>query len=292
MTVDVLNSLQSSRAWINYSPAKPFDMVLGRHPVAEEQLLEELTLLYDHGFRGLVTNSMTYGCEAAPRIAKGVGFDHVAAKLWWATDESLTVEKRNLAEAIDFVDAIVVGNETVNKAINRGDPPRPAFDRLKTEIETLQARHGIPVTTGLHPSDWRLFPEIATELGDFVFANLQPWWVLHRNDPHLAAAWVADAIQVIRDTPGMPPERVVLIQEAAYPSGALPPGSAPGATPAAQAAFYESLIASGEQFVYGFSFDAYFATASSPPGGFGGLWDSERNPKPAVSVLDLGPYRR
>lgn len=290
MTHGVLSSLQSSRAWINYSPAKPFDMVVGRHPVSEEQLRSELTLLYEHGFRGLVTNAMTYGCEAAPRIAKQVGFEHVAAKLWWATDDGLAAEKRNLASEIDFVDAIVVGNETVNKAVNRGDPPETALAQLKNEISELQARHGKPVTTGLHPNDWRRFPEIATDLGDFVFTNLQPWWVLLRNDPKLAARWVANAIQVIRDTPGMPSGRVVLIQEAAFPSGALEPASTPGATPAAQAVFYESLIASGEQFVYGFSFDAYFARKSSPPGGFGGLWDCDHNPKPAVSVLDLGPY--
>jgi hypothetical protein len=131
---------------------------------------------------------MTYGCEAAPRLAEELGFEHVVAKLWWADDATLEIEKRNLEAEVDQIDAIVVGNETVHKAVARGQ-------------------------------------------------------------------------------------------------------AAPGATPTAQALFFQRLIESGEPFVYGFAFDAYFAAKTSPPGGFGGLWDADLNPKPAVSILDLGPWR-
>lgn len=165
-------------------------MVIGQHPATEDQLRRELTLVHERGFHGLVTNTMTYDCEATPRIA-----------------------------------------------------------------------------------------------------NLQPWWVQLRNDPVTAAAWVVDVIQVIRDTPGMPSDRKVLIQEAAFPSACLPQEAAPGATPEAQKVFFETLIATGEQFVYGFAFDAYFAVKGSPPGGFGGLWDADLGPKPVVEILDLGPYQ-
>ncbi len=146
----------------------------------------------------------------------------------------------------------MVGNETVHKAVARGQDAKAAVARLKSEIEQLQQQHGKPVTTGLHRDDWSSHPEIATEFGDFVFANLQPWWVQLRNDPETAAKWVVDVIQVIRDTPGMPKDRVILIQEAAFPSGCVPPEAAPGATPEAQAVFYQRLIESGQQFVYSF----------------------------------------
>src|SRR5690242_6796001 len=79
MSADVLEALQTSRAWINYSPARPFDFVAGQHPVTESQLQTELSLLSARGFRGLVTNAMTYGLEAAPRVAKRLGFHHVIA---------------------------------------------------------------------------------------------------------------------------------------------------------------------------------------------------------------------
>jgi hypothetical protein len=35
---DILQALQTSRAWINYAPARPFDFVIGQHPVTEHQL--------------------------------------------------------------------------------------------------------------------------------------------------------------------------------------------------------------------------------------------------------------
>lgn len=287
---DVLTALQTSRAWINYGPARPFDFAIGEHPVPEDQLQTEMEMLYDVGFRGVVTNAMTYGLEALPRVAKQVGFQHVISKLWWATDELLEVEKANVAEAIDDIDAIVVGNEVVHKAILRAEEGDAALERLRAEIEGLQVAHGKPVSTGLHRDEWVLYPEMATELGDFTFPNLQPWWALARNDPDTAAQWAVGAYDLIRDTPGMPADRVVVAQEAAFPSGAVPPESAPGATPEHQAVFYERLIASGIPFVYGFSFDQWYARESSPPGGYGGLWDDQRQPKPVVEVLDLGPY--
>jgi hypothetical protein len=52
--------------------------------------------------------------------------------------------------------------------------------------------------------------------------------------------------------------------------------------------FVQGLIASGVPFVYWFAFDAWFARESSPPGGFGGLWEDQRQPKPVVAALDFG----
>src|SRR4051794_17683166 len=49
MDSNVLIALQASRAWIDYSPAQPFDFVIGQHPVTEEQLHTELKFLYDRG---------------------------------------------------------------------------------------------------------------------------------------------------------------------------------------------------------------------------------------------------
>jgi hypothetical protein len=290
MSDDVLEALRTSRAWINYSPARPFDFIAGQHPVTEEQLQTELELLYDFGFRGLVTNAMTYGLEAAPAVAKRIGFRHVIAKLWWADDATLEIEKHNVEGAIADIDALVMGNETVHKAALRGESSDDALARLRREIEGLQRAYGKPVTTGLHRDDWARYPEIATELGDFVFPNLQPWWVQLRNNPETAAQWVAEVLQVIQDTPGMPEDRVIVVQEAAFPSGALPPESTPGATPENQKLFVQRLIESGIPFVYGFAFDAWFAQQTSPPGGFGGLWDDQLQPKPVVAVLDLGLY--
>ena len=287
---DVLTALQSSRAWINYGPAHPFDFAVGKNPVTEDQLQLELEMLFDFGFRGIVTNAMTYGMEALPRVAKQVGFRYVITKLWWADDDALEIEKRNVEETIDDIDAIVVGNEVVHKAIFRAEPGDEALERLRAEIEGFQQAYGKPVSTGLHRDEWILYPQMATDLGDFVFPNLQPWWAPIRNNPEVAAQWAVEVFELIQATPGMPEDRVIVAQEAAFPTHALPPESAPGATPEHQVVFYQRLIESGMPFIYGFSFDQWYAQESSPPGGFGGLWDQDRQPKPVVEILDLGTY--
>jgi hypothetical protein len=150
MSDDVLDALQTSRAWINYSPARPFDVIAGQHPVAEEQLHTELELLNDFAFRGLVTKAMTYGQEASPAVAKRIGFRHVIAKLWWADDATLEIEKHNVEGAIAEIDAPVRGNETVHRAGLRGESSDNALARLRQEIEGRQRAYGKPVTAGLH----------------------------------------------------------------------------------------------------------------------------------------------
>jgi hypothetical protein len=64
----------------------------------------------------------------------------------------------------------------------------------------------------------------------------------------------------------------------------------PRCPPNNQKLFVQRLIESGVPFVYGFSFDAWFARENSPSGGFGGLWEDQRQPKSVVAALDLGPY--
>src|SRR5262245_53130521 len=117
MTADVIEALRTSRTFINYGPGPPFDFLAGQHPATEEQLASELTRLHDAGFRGLVTNTVAFGLENAPKIAKDCGFEHVVAKIWWQNDELLATEKANLDTAIDHVDAVCVGNEIIQKNI-------------------------------------------------------------------------------------------------------------------------------------------------------------------------------
>jgi exo-beta-1,3-glucanase (GH17 family) len=282
MPGDVVDALRSERTWINYNPGPPFDFLAGRHPVTGAQLERELGLLHEVGFRGLVTNTMAFGLERAPEIAKAVGFDHVVAKLWWQDDELLAREQANLDAVLgavaDAVDAVCVGNEIVQKGI-------ADIDRLTREVDGARERYGKPTTTGFQPPDWQLHPELATSIGDFSFLNLHGWWVLHRNDPVAAAGWVAEAYGVVAGAPGMPDDRLVVVQESSFPSGALPPESAPGATPQNQRRFYEALVASGVPFVWFLSVDSPMHRKASPPGGFGGLWDENWDPKPAVEVV-------
>jgi len=109
MAMDVLESLQTPRGWVNYNPGPPFDFIAGAHPATDEQLTVELGRLHAAGFRGLVLNTMAFGLEQAPKIAKDCGFEHVVAKLWWQDDDLLAREKANLDAAVASVDAVCVG---------------------------------------------------------------------------------------------------------------------------------------------------------------------------------------
>lgn len=275
---DVLESLHASKAWINYNPGPPFDFLGGARPATSEQLASELQRLYGAGFRGLVTNTMAFGLENAPQIAKDCGFEYVVAKLWWQNDDLLAEEKRNLDVALPAVDAVCVGNEIIQKGI-------ADHDRLVREVDEARERFGLPVTTGFQHPDWQVYPDLATAVGDFSFLNVHPWWVLHRNYPLTAAKWVAEAFALVAGTPGMPSGRVVVVQETSFPSGAVPPEAAPGATPENQRRFYEALVATDVPFVWFLSVDSPLHRVASPPGGFGGLWDENWEPKPVVEVI-------
>ncbi len=278
MVSDLFAALRTQRNWINYNPGPPFDFVVGKNPTTTEQLETELQLLYRAGFRGLVTNSMAFGLERAPEIAKSVGFEHVVAKLWWQDDDLLAREKANLDQARDAVDAVCVGNEIIQKGI-------ADLERLVREMDEVRERSGRPVTTGFQPPDWQVHPDLATSVGDFSFLNVHPWWVLHRNDPLTAAGWVAEAHELVAHTPGIPPDRSVVVQETSFPSAALHPESTPGATPENQRLFYQALLATDVPFVWFLAVDSPMHRVASPVGGFGGLWDEHWQPKPVTELL-------
>jgi hypothetical protein len=122
-------------------------------------------------------------------------------------------------------------------------------------------------------------------VGDFSFLNVHPWWVLHRNDPLAAAHWVDEAYACVAGTPGIPADRVVVVQETSFPSGAVPPAMAPGATPENQRRFYEALLGTDVPFVWFLSVDSPQHRKVSPPGGYGGLWDEHWEPKPVAELL-------
>lgn len=276
--MDVLESLRRVRSWVNYQPGPPFDFLAGAHPVNEQQLAHELRRLHAAGFRGLVTNAMAFGLERAPQVAKDVGFEHVVVKLWWQNDELLATEKANLDAVVDGVDAVCVGNEIIQKGI-------ADHDRLVREVDEARERWGRAVTTGFQPPDWLVHPDLATGVGDFSFLNVHPWWVLHWNDPLTAAGWVAETYACVAGTPGIADDRVVVVQETSFPSGALAPEMAPGATPENQKRFYEALLDTAVPFVWFLAVDSPQSRKASPPGGYGGLWDEHWEPKPVVELL-------
>ena len=183
--------------------------------------------------------------------------------MWWQDDELLAAEKANLDRTIEFVDAVCVGNEIMQKGI-------ADLDGLTREIDEARARFGRPVTTGFQPPGLAVPPRSRDLIGDFSFLNVHPWWVLHRNDPLTAAVWVVEAYECVVSWPGMPADRLVVVQETSFPSGALPPEVAPGATPENQKRFCEALLATDVPFVWFLSTDSPNIARSHRPVGTAG----------------------
>src|SRR5262249_636281 len=144
--------------------------------VGEAQIRDELQMLYNKGFRGIVTYSFDNGREEIPRIAKEMGFQQVIAGLW--AMDNYEGEKANLtADRLNKIDGICVGNETqVGGSYS--------IDVLKSRVaEIRQHSGGKPTTTA---DAWHLYQQTdpqgniqPTELmrvGDWVFPNLHPWY--------------------------------------------------------------------------------------------------------------------
>ena len=93
MAVDVLESLRTARGWVNYGPGPPRlpRRSASRHRGSARRRARAPAC---RGVPGLVTNTMAFGLERAPQIAKDCGFEHVVAKLWWQNDELLASRRR------------------------------------------------------------------------------------------------------------------------------------------------------------------------------------------------------
>lgn len=267
-----------NRRWINYSPGKPFNLYKG-DVVTEKQLRDELTILYEAGFRGLGSYGFYNGLEMIPRIAKDVGFEKVISVLWWPNDEVFKLEKNNLKNSIKYIDSILVGNEAIHKKST-------TFDALKAEISSLKQLYDVPITTGLHRYEYGYSSKEALELGDYVMYNLQTWWANIRRDPIDGAGWVKAIYEEVIHNPVLPKNKPVIVHEATWPCGDnIPEGITEEQSYKNQKIFYEKLLEYKIPFFWSFSTDMDFAKIKSPPGGYGGLWTEDWKPKPVLSLL-------
>jgi exo-beta-1,3-glucanase (GH17 family) len=277
-SLNVVESLLQNRNWINYSPGRSFNLY-NQDKATEKQIYDELTILYKAGFRGLSCYGFFNGLENIPKIAKEIGFEKVISLLWWSNDELYQLEKDNLKSNIQYIDSLLIGNEAIHKGATD-------FNRLKNEIATLKNLYQIPVTTGLHRFEYNLSSQLALELGDYIMCNLQTWWANIRRDPIDGAGWVKATYEEILKNPFLPANKAVIVHEATWPCGDnIPEGISKEQSYENQRIFYEKLLEYNIPFIWSFSTDMNFAKIKSPPGGYGGLWTDDWQPKPALGIL-------
>jgi len=295
----VTDALKAGSNWIIYEPR---ESAAGQQ-VDEATLRKDLTMLYNKGFRGLVTYSFDNGRENIPTIAKEIGFQQVIAGIWAVNNYN--TEKANLtADRIKAIDGFCVGNETQLRHDYSVDELKSRVD----EIRTLSG--GKPTTTS---DAWHMYlPDQGgtklMQVGDWVFPNFHPYyqqadgpgWNPHRNIDQ-AVKFVNEVILPEKFNSSATGGRIVALHESWWPSDSEgQTGDYTGAaSPQQQKEYFEKLSKTNVAFVYGEVFDQDWKKDEGQEnpnrgkfGGHWGLWDANGNAKIAVDTLYLGDRPR
>jgi exo-beta-1,3-glucanase (GH17 family) len=295
--MNVIEALKAGSNWITYEPitSQP------AQPVGETQIRNELQLLYNRGFRGLVTYAFDNGRQEIPRIAKDIGFQQVIAGIWIdRNDQTYQNQKANLTpQRLQYIDGLVVGNEVRL----RNDL---SLDQLRQRVDQIKTLTGKPATTA---DAWHLYvsePGLM-QVGDWVFPNLHPFyersraggWDPAHQDPDQAMKFLQGVLQnhfSSSKTGG----KLVALHESWWPSAQDGPIGDPSykdsGTPEKQRRYFELLAQSGVVFVYGEAFDQSWKGNegdTAAMGRFGthwGLYHDTTSAKDVVSVIQTG-YR-
>jgi exo-beta-1,3-glucanase (GH17 family) len=295
--LSVIEALKAGSNWIIYEPITSY----AGQRVGEAQIRKELQMLYDRGFRGLVTYAFDNGREEIPRIAKEIGFQQVIAGVWAV--QNYQGEKANLTPArLQYIDGLVVGNEVRL----RNDY---SLDELRRRVNEIKALSGKPTTTA---DAWHLYTQggepALMQIGDWVFPNLHPFHEKNWKDAHKDPAKGFEFLSnVLREhfSAAKTGGKLVALHESWWPSAQddkIGDETYQGSgTPANQKRYFELLAQSGVVFVYGEAFDQSWkdnegdVDAMGRFGAHWGLWHDTTTAKDVVGAIQTGyrpGYRR
>lgn len=251
--------------WVAYAPTH-YDPVSGMMPTVEE-IAEDMRVLYEAGFRGIVTYGASDVLAEIPHLAREAGFEGVVMGIWMPGDPE---ETQAAIQAMSDVDGYVVGNEGLFF-------DRYEFDALEQAIAELREETGKPVATSevlsLYYTDERLLG-----LGDWVFPNAHPYWQ-GVTEPIEALTWTQDTFDGLKAMAG---DVSVILKEVG-----LPTAGAPGLSEYQQAEYYARLRESPVGFVYFEAFDQPWKSEDGI-GPHWGLFHSDRSLKVASGYVERG----
>ena len=232
-----------------------------------EEIVEDLRVLYEAEFRGIVTYGAGGVLSEIPRLAREVGFEGVVMGIWTPGDPE---ETEAAIQATSYVDGYVVGNEGL--FFDRYD-----FEALERAVSELRVETGKPVTTSevlsLYYTEEKLL-----RLGDWVFPNAHPYWQ-GITDPSDAVIWTQDTFDSLKTKADDIP---VVLKEVG-----LPTAGAPRLSEYQQAEYYARLRDKPVNFVYFEAFDQPWKTEDGI-GPHWGLFHSDRSPKVAGCCVVKG----
>jgi exo-beta-1,3-glucanase (GH17 family) len=264
-----LRSLEGKFAtlcWVAYAPTR-YDPTQEEHLLSPNEMKtsirEDLHVLRNAGFQGLVTYSALEPCDQIPRLAREAGFEGIVVGVWDPTDQW---ELEQAARLAALVDGYVVGNEGLYFG-------RYEFKDLAVAIDTLRQQTCRPVATT------EVLPEYHSgsallSLGDWIFPNVHPYWAGH-TESSWAAHWTAAQFERLRRLTYKP----LIFKEVE-----LPTSGAPGLSEEDQAEFFDLLQQTGVRFVYFEGYDVPWKNESAVEPHWG-VFNSDRTPKPAAGIV-------
>ena len=275
-----LESLESKLVtlhWVSYAPTHA-DPNSGLWPT-ENVLRADLQLLYDTGFRGIITYACDGILDQIPRIAKEIGFEGVIVGVYlgWTDNEQIA----NAKMISEYADGYCVGNEGIELSSQSIIPLTYGLEYLTSVMDEIRENTSKPVTTS-EPGDHYLVtvhvPAASLrEIGDWLLPNYAYYSFWHGNGPAASENLV---VEYYNDLKALAPDKVILLKETGYPSAGVA-----RSTEENQTEFFRLLNNTDVNFAYFEAFDQYWKTwAVVEP--HWGLFDMDRSPKDVVSYLE------
>ena len=251
--------------WIAYAPTQynPDQKITP----SVDDIMQDLQILYEAGFRGLVTYGASGILAEIPKMARQVGFEGIVMGIWTPDDDQ---ELEAAEKAMSYVDGYAVGNEGLFF-------DRYTFGVLEQSIIELRERTGKPVTTSEVFSLYYEQEELLS-LGDWVFPTVHPYWA-SITEPAEASDWTLDAFNNLQSRAA---DTMVVLKEVG-----LPTEGAPRLSEYRQAEYYTHLRESATRFVYFEAYDQLWKVEDGV-GAHWGLFRSDRTLKPAAEYLVRG----
>jgi len=277
-----LNDLLSRLCWIAYSPTHFDPTTTPIQWPSEQDINEDLRVLHDAGFNGLVTYGSIYMNEDSsneildiPKLAQKAGFDSMIMGVWDPTNE----RELRTAETISQ-DSIVVGYSVGNEGLDI----RYDLDTLTSAMDRLRKATGKPVTTTEQVNDYYENSPLWT-ISDWIFPNVHPYFSGNRN-PNEAVEWT---VKVFKNLDPVSDKSLI------FKEVGLPTDGDLDVSESRQAEYYDLLHKTDVTFVVFEAFDAPWKhIGSQNPDGIypwpdpephWGVFRSDRTPKEAVTNI-------
>ena len=274
------NSFIGALPWLNWILYEPtgYDPQLNTG-ASEATIREDLRVLRQHGFDGLITASSRGIFTHIPRIAHEEGFHLVIMGVWEINDQE---EINNALNAAKYADAYCLGHRGLNK--------RYPITLLEKTTELMRSKTARPTTTSELVLDYEMEPRLSV-VSDFLFPDVHTEWQRGKGPEEAWTETVALAQRAAK-LAAQAEGKHVLLKMVSFPSG----GGA-GLSPKSQATFYRLAIEQASDrndiparvsFSFLVAFDPVWKTESQGwqlSEQFTGLFTKERIPKLAVTQV-------